>query len=205
MIKKMKRNLLVIGLVCFCFSAFSQFEIGPRVGLGTVFTDVESTSDDISSGDAKFGLSLGLFSQIDLGIIAIMPEVLYSSSTTSITFEDGNGDETIADSELDKIDVPVNLIISPGGLVNIQGGLVGSYIVNTDDGFIDKADEAVRNYKDFTFGYQAGLGFEFGNFLLDLRYEGNLSEVSQAQNNDLGLEFDERQSMVKALLGIKLF
>lgn len=201
----MKKISSILCLLCLSFTAFSQFEVGPRVGLGTVFTDVENTSENIESGDANFGLSLGVFTRINFDIIAIMPEVLYSTQTTSINFQDDNGAQQVAESELNKIDVPVNLVINPGKLLNVQAGLIGSYTVESEDGFVNKTEEAIRNYKEFTFGYQAGLGLELGNFLIDLRYEGNLSDVSEARENSLGIAFDERQEMVKAILGIKLF
>lgn len=197
-------NCFIILLICSA-NSFAQIEIGPRIGLGTVFTNLDETSANIESGDADYGFSIGLFTAIGGENFKIVPEVLYATRNTQINFQDGDGVEQVANSKLNQIDVPINLKAKLIGPLNLQGGIIGSYLVESEDGFIQKADEAIRNYEDFTFGFQAGAGVELGNFLVDLRYESNVSDISSANDNSLGIEFDERQSMVKALLGIKLF
>ena len=201
----MKRLAFFLLFAAISSVSFAQIDIGPRIGLGTVFTNLEETSNNIESGDADYGFSIGLFTAIGSKNFKVMPEVLYSTRNTQINFQDENGVDQVAKSELNQIDVPINLKAKLIGPLSLQGGIIGSYLVESEDGFIEKTDEAIRNYEDFTFGFQAGAGLELGNFLVDLRYESNLSDLSSANNNDLGIEFDERQSMVKALLGIKLF
>lgn len=194
--------LLTLFIISCSLHSIAQFTIGPRAGLGTVFTDVSNTSTDIQSGDAQFGFSVGAFARFGSKKIKLMPELLYTTSTTSITFNDSSGAQQVADSELDKIDVPISLVLKPIGFLSLHGGITGSYITSTTDGFIDKTDEAIRNYKDFTFGYQFGGGVELGNVLLDLRYESGLSDTSTSSTT--GLVFDERQSMIKGLIGFKI-
>lgn len=199
----MKKYLIIIFCV-LSVQSFSQLDLGPRVGLGTVFTNIESTSNDIESGDADFGFSIGAFARIGGPKFKVMPELLYSTSTTNINFEDENGVDQVMESELNQIDVPINLIMKPVGFLSLQGGLIGSILVDSEDKIGDRTEEAFKNYKDFTFGFQAGAGLELGNFLIDLRYEGNLSNISES-DSALGIPFDERKNMVKASLGISLF
>lgn len=201
----MKRLSLSILFLVFATAGFSQFEIGPRVGLGTAFTDVSGTTENIKSGDAEFGFSVGLFTRFGSDRFKVMPELLYSTTTTNVVFnQDGTGDQ-ILDSELNKIDIPVNLQLSViDNFLNLSGGVVGSYLVENSNGVSNSTEEAIKNYKDFTFGFQAGAGLELGTFLIDVKYESNLSDLSNS-NSVGGVNFDERQQMVKALLGIKLF
>lgn len=199
------KYLVVNLLIFFSVAAMAQIQVGPRVSLGTTFTDIETTKDNVSSGDADFAFGLGLFTAFDLGKVKIMPEVLYESASTNINFKDGDGVQQVAESDLNKIDVPVTLLIEPVEFLSLQGGLIGSYIVSTDDGLRSKTDEAIRNYKDFTFGYQAGVGVSLGSILVDVRYEGPLTKSAENNDNVLGLTFDERQQFVRALIGFNLF
>jgi len=197
--KKLIFSLLLLG---FCSVGFSQFDFGPRVGLGTSFTDISTTSDEISSGDAGFGFNVGVFARIGSKKLRFMPEVLYSTSTTNIIFnEEGTGQE-IVESELDRVDIPLTLQYKPASFLNLGGGLIGSYLVGDVDGVVNSSQEAISNYRDFTLGYQGSVGVELGNFLIDLRYETSGSDIS---NNIGPFDFDERQTMIKGMLGIKIF
>lgn len=196
-------HLFLIILTLSFSSAYSQIDFGARVNLGTAFTDVSTTSEEISNGDAEFGFGVGVFTRFGSEKIKIMPELLYTTTKTSIDFNNGVVSE-ILEADLDKIDVPVTLVFKPSGLFNLQGGIIGSYILSDGKGVVNNTEEAFRNYRDFTIGYQFGGGVEFGNFIVDLQYESSLSDITQA-NSLAGFAFDERISMVKGGLGIKIF
>lgn len=198
----MKKYILSLTLLLVCSLGFSQFDIGPRVGLGTSFTNISDTSDDIASGDAGFGFNVGVFARIGSKKFKFMPEVLYSTSTNNILFGEGDGAQQVIESELDQINVPLSLQYSPISILNFHGGVSGSYLVGDVQGVTSSTQEAISNYNDFTLGYQGGVGLELGSFLIDLRYETSGSDVSDSIGP---FDFDERSSSVKGLLGIKIF
>jgi len=200
----MKKIIGSIFLVVVSVVAYAQIEIGPRVGLGTVYTDVSTTSDEITSGDAEFGFSVGFFTRIGSERIKLMPELLYSTSTMNVVFNEDEVGEQVTTSELDRIDIPVAIQFKPIYLLNFQGGLVASYLIEENTRYANNTEQALSNFEDFTLGYQFGAGLELGNFLIDLRYESSLSDITDAES--LGaLQIDERQETIKGMLGIKLF
>lgn len=192
-------------MVCALFitvAAQAQFNLGVKAGLGTSRADLENNSDDVFSGDTELGVHVGGFVRIGSEDFFIQPEVIYSSTSSSVILAE-DGVDQVFKTDLNKVDVPIIIGLRPVKLISVQGGLVGSILVDQDDDMIGQFSEAFRNYKDFTLGFQAGAGLELGSFLVDVRYEGNFSDVA---SDKLGpFEFDERQPQVKALLGFKLF
>ncbi len=198
----MKRTIFLLTALISFTIANAQFTIGPRAGLGVNWTDLEETSGDIKSGDAEFGLNIGAFVRLGGKKLYLQPEVLFTSTSSNIIINEGQVDEQIVESKLNKIDVPVIIGIKPISILSLQFGPVGSILVNEDDNLGDKVAGAVRNYKDFTYGFQAGAGLELGSLLIDLRYEGNLSDVGNGSGT---FTFDERTPQIKGLIGFKLF
>lgn len=198
----MKQTFFFALFLFFTNSAFSQLELGPRATIGTSFTSAENTSDNISSGNAQYNFGIGLFSRIGSKKVKIMPELLYVSSRTSIEFKDQKGIKQFTEAELDQVHLPINLIIKPGKVLSFQGGISGSYNLETKDNLFAKTNEARRNFKDFTYGYQAGLGLDISSLRIDLRYDGALSNISKSDSSKF--KFDERQSMIKLLVGFNL-
>ncbi len=196
----------LLSLFCIFFLGTigsAQIDFGPRVGLGTVFTDVESTSESIKSGDAEFGFHVGFFTRFGNEKIKIMPELLYSSSTTSLQFNNGF-DSEIFTADIDKLDVPVSIVFKPNRIINLQGGIVGSYILSDSGGLINSTSEAFHNYNDFTIGYRFGGGVELLRLIIDLQYEGSLSNLSNS-SSIAGFVFDERISTINGSVGFKIF
>lgn len=198
----MKQTFFIALFILFSSSTFAQLELGPRATLGTAFTSAENTSDNISSGKAQYNFGIGLYSRIGSKKIKLMPELLYVSSRTSIAFKDQKGVKQFTEAELDQVHLPINLVIKPGKILSFQGGVSGNYNLETKDNLFAKTSEARRNFKDFTYGYQAGLGLDISSLRIDLRYDGSLSEISKSNSGTF--KFDERQSMIKLLIGFNL-
>jgi len=56
--------------------------------------------------------------------------------------------------------------------------------------------------KNSTIGYQAGIGFDIANVILDFRYEGSLSGVG---DTFLGADTDQRLNQWTFGIGLKVF
>ncbi len=198
------KTIHLLFALCFCMSSFAQIEFGPRIGVATVFNDIETTTDNITSGDAELGFSFGMFGRFGTKGVKVVPEFLYTTTKSKVIANEGQSNQESIETKLTKIDVPINVQFVVASPFHLQGGLVGSYIVDADTKVLVSAGDAIENYKDFTLGYQAGLGVSFGKFILDLKYESSLSDFTDG-NELLGFGYDERQSMVQAALGISLF
>jgi len=199
----LKGMLMMVGALLMTVAAQAQFSIGPRAGLGSSRADLKEDFDAVKSGDTELGVHVGAFVRIGSEDFYIQPEVIYSSTSSSVIFSEGGAIDQVFETDLNKIDIPFIIGLRPMKLVSVQGGLVGSILVDQDDTKPDQLADAFRNYEDFTLGFQAGVGLELSSLLIDVRYEGNFSDVA---SDKLGpFEFDERQPQVKALLGFKLF
>ncbi len=199
----MRRGLFIFSLLLLGLPLHAQFDFGVKAGLGTTFTSIESTSSDIKNGNAELGFSTGVFTRFGSKSIKIMPELLYTSTKTSVKVNDLTAN-SVLDSKLDRIDVPVSLVVKPISLINLSGGLIGSYLMTDNGTLIDNTEEAFKNYKDFSVGYQFGGGVELANLIIDLEFERSLSSLIDS-DSIAGFAVDERINMVKGTVGFKLF
>jgi hypothetical protein len=86
-------------------------------------------------------------------------------------------------------------------LLRLQAGPIASILLNY------KVEDALQNaidvdYSTSTLGYQAGIGFDIGNFILDFKYESSLSKISKSI---IGFETDQRQNQLIFSAGFRLF
>jgi hypothetical protein len=56
--------------------------------------------------------------------------------------------------------------------------------------------------EEFTFGYQAGIGLDIGNLVLDLKYEGGMTN---SINGFAEVPTDQRQNQLILSMGFRLF
>jgi hypothetical protein len=91
-------------------------------------------------------------------------------------------------------------------LFRAYGGPVGRFLVGADGNEGNFNNDVLRNYKNATFGYQLGVGIYFGNLILDLKYEDNLSKFGDAINiGNQRFAVDQRQNQIILSLGVRLF
>ncbi|GAB3016274.1 hypothetical protein GCM10027284_39220 [Cyclobacterium sediminis] len=170
--------------------------VGPKIGLSQ--GDVQ-VSDGFKGEDSQMGYHVGIFARINLPVIYLQPEVLYTN--TGGSFQDNTFNY---DSDFDRLDVPLMVGLKLGNVLRIQAGPVASYML---DGKVKASDGSstqriIPPTEDFTFGYQAGVGVDIGNLMLDLKYEGALTN---SVNNFGEIPTDQRQNQIMLSLGINLF
>ena len=169
--------------------------VGPKFGVSQ--GDVHVT-DGFRGEESKMGYHLGLFARINLPIIFLQPEVLYTNTGGSFSNNSFN-----YDVNFDRLDIPVMVGMKLGGLFRFQAGPVASYVLNSDMVARNGTRSGIVPPKeDFTFGYQAGVGIDIGNFLLDLKYEGALTN---SINNFAQVPTDQRQNQLIVSMGFRLF
>lgn len=127
---------------------------------------------------ARYGVHAGAFIQIQMGGFFIQPEILYNSSSVDYRidslFAPGAGSDYFRDMYRN-IDFPIMLGLKSGP-IRLGGGPVGHIALESGSGF-GKYDNFEGFTDDITWGWQAGVGLDFWKLHLDLRYEGNFSEL----------------------------
>lgn len=176
----MKKFIVVILALVLAAPLFSQVKFGLKAGASTDFTFTDQTLEgtDVevtltSAKEAEWGFQGGVFMRATIAGFYIQPELLLATATNSITYEDveNGGVPVIYNQKFNKLNIPI-LFGFKLGPVRLNAGPAASVMLTDPEEIIQGA-----TYKRATFGYQAGVGFDFLKRLtFDLRYEGNLNQ-----------------------------
>jgi hypothetical protein len=199
-------------LICLIISGFifqpgnAQVKFGIRGGINSAYVKPQefNNSDyllEYKSGD--IGFHFGGMAQIKLGKVFIQPEVLFSTAKTDIKLTDLGGSSTVEEvgkQKFNKLDVPIIAGVKLGPL-KLQLGPVATVQLNSKSDLL-KDNGIEQAYKGATIGYQAGLGLELSSLLIDVKYEGNLSQFGDGVKiGEQTFNFDQRMNQVILSLG----
>ncbi len=192
----MKKTLFVI-LAFLAIGAVQaqEFSIGPKVGVSQGNISVDGNSYE--SGSDKLGYHVGAFVRMGGKSLYVQPEVLYTNTGGEIRETQGTEQRTF-EASFDRLDVPVMVGFKLADFFRIQGGPVASFLLDSD--FSDEIESP--DFKDSTLGFQAGIGFDIANMIIDLKYEGSLSKQAESIG---GVPTDQRQNQLILSLGLRLF
>lgn len=198
----MKKVMLTVLASLVITASYGQFTLGPKVGLSASKLDLDPLTvngQTISSGDATAGFHAGAFARITFGGLYVQPEALFTQSGGEIQLDNGVLKD-IREVEFNKLDVPVMVGTKFAGIFRLQAGPTVSILLDAEaEGF----DEEIKSgYEDATIGYQAGVGVDLWNLILDVKYEGNLSTFG---DRVFGFETDQRNNQWIVSVGFKLF
>jgi opacity protein-like surface antigen len=135
----------------------------------------------------------------------IQPEFLFASRTDEykITDLENPASEIIKKQKFNRVDIPV-MLGGKFGPVRINAGPTARLLIDSPGDLIDDPDFKAM-YKDLTFGYQAGIGFDLvKRITLDLRYEGSLQKYQTQIRNNGGedISLDDRPNAFLLSVGI---
>jgi hypothetical protein len=194
-------------------SVAAQTRFGIKAGLNTVdisdetlkVTDKEGLEQlKLSVDNADYGINIGLYLLAKAKNFYIQPELIYNSNATDYKLDDFDNlgfTDSIVTEKYQYLDVPIMLGLRLGAL-RIGGGPVGHvYLSNTSD-LIDFPGYK-QDFKNISWGWQAGLGLDLWAINLDVRYEGNLTEFGD-HFNFFGnkFHFSDTPTRVIATIGI---
>lgn len=176
----MKHLLLVSILFCCAVAARAQFAFGIKGGFQTLTT----SPDDITIGngedafnfgveDIKFGTQFGAWARIGRTVF-IQPELVFNSNRTDFRIGETSAGEIVKSEKYQNLDIPI-LVGITAGPIRLHGGPVGHYFLNSSSELTD-FDGYAERWKQFTWGWQAGLAIGTGRFSADIRYEGNFNK-----------------------------
>lgn len=200
------KKLLLLALTTLLINATdAQFlKYGIRVGGATTDISAQDFSNnnlELALNSAGFGIHFGGFVRVKLGPIYLQPEILYNSFSTEYTLNDlANNTSSLLDETYRNLDIPV-MIGWKTGPFRIQAGPIGSVPLSRSSDLT--SIETYREAADrMTFGYQAGLGLDIGQIILDVKYEGSLSKFGDgATIAGQEVNFDGRLSRFVFTLG----
>ena len=141
--------------------------------------------------------------------IFIEPEVLVSTKGGSIYVP---GLSQTKQFTFTNIDVPV-LLGFRWKIFHVMAGPVASYTLKTDTELNDLINLVTTKYTGSTaeiaaktsFSYQVGGGIDLLGFTLDVRYEGNLSQLTKTLPIPTGITFSPKLNLYQVTLGYKIF
>ncbi|WP_080240742.1 outer membrane beta-barrel protein [Spirosoma rigui] len=175
-------------------------------GSPSVSVDGQTFRNNLSESFAsKTGTSFGVYTRIG-GNLFIQPEVLYSTRAGSFSILRNGVSEDVT-VKTTSFDVPVLLGIK-GGPIRVMAGPVFSFRIDDNQ----RLGQALSQYTNGSlndawskayYGYQVGGGLDLGSLGLDVRYEGNLSDIANV--NNAGGQFGQRFKSWQVTLAYKLF
>ncbi|HYG01999.1 MAG TPA: porin family protein [Chryseosolibacter sp.] len=168
----MKKLLLsAIAICAFSIVSFAQMSIGAKAGFN--FANV---GGDAENTDMRTSIHLGGYLNFAMSEqLSIQPELLYNSVGAKVS--EGDFEAT---TKLNYLSIPVMVKYSFGN-INVQAGpqlglLLGAKEKWEGDG--ESGEDDVKEFYNGTdFGFNFGLGAEFGKLNATLRYSAGLSNI----------------------------
>ncbi|MCH7411288.1 PorT family protein [Belliella sp. DSM 111904] len=189
--------LLVVCMMC-SFAIYAQdFSIGPKFGVSQA--NIKVNGDGYQSGDDRLGYHVGAFIRMGGASIFIQPEFLYTNTGGVIIDEANNA---TVETNFNRLDIPLMMGFKLARFFRVQAGPIASIIL--DQSFNDNPIAATQSieYRNSTIGYQAGIGLDIGNLILDAKYESSLHKIA---GSVAGFQTDQRQTQLILSAGFRLF
>lgn len=174
-------------------------------GSPTVSVDGQTFRNNLSdSFDSKMGTSFGVYARLG-GNLFVQPEVLYSTRSGEFGVV-RNGQTETATIKTTSFDVPLLLGIK-GGPIRVMAGPVVSFRINDNQTLGSALDQYTKGtlndaWSQAYYGYQVGGGLDIGSLGLDVRYEGNISDVAVIK--DSNAKFSQRMKSWQITLAYKI-
>lgn len=193
----MKKYVLsAVLLIAASITASAQVSLGVKGGVN--FSKINS---DNFSQSTKTGYQAGLFARFGGGLY-LQPEVYLSSTGGKFNSTSGTGNYS-GDVKFTNLNVPLLLGTSFGEKnlnFRIMAGPIYTAILDKKQSYSANFNAAYAdfgNYKNSTLGYQAGAGVDIGAITVDLRYEGDLTDIDR--------NYGQRQHLWALSVGFKFF
>jgi len=160
-----------------------QVRFGLKGGIGTYDLGVNEAIKVLEGGneflldvqDAKYGYHVGLVVQFKMASFLVQPEILFNSNSVDYSFGQTNsGSNSIFTEKYQNVDIPIMLGLKAGPM-RLMGGPVGHYFISSTSELLE-FENYDQKFDELTYGWQAGIGLDFLNLMVDVRYEGNFSK-----------------------------
>jgi hypothetical protein len=178
------------------YAQLPSFTLGLKGGIN--YSKLNNKSD-LTDHNSIMGYQVGAWARLGGVGMYVQPEAYLGSKGNK--FIQSNGSE--GKVHFTTLDIPVLLgtKIGPNKFnLRFMAGPVVSFVVDKSTTFDSAFTSATdyKNYKDQTWGLQAGAGVDVGGISVDLRYEAGLTNISQSP------KYEQKQNLWHLSLGFKL-
>ena len=199
----MKKLALIVLVTLSSLSLHAQ-KAGFGIKGGLSSTQVNFEGEQLVPSDAQMGYHLGVFARFGGVGFFVQPEVLFTQTSGKFKLElppVSNISPTQYEAKFNRLDVPVMAGFRMLKIIRVMAGPIASFNI---DSSLKEADTTVKNidFKNATFGYQAGVGVDLGNLSIEGKYEGGLSKFTE---NVGSYTADNRLNQWVLSVGFKLF
>ena len=207
------RHIAILLFICIAFAANAQLEFGIKAGLSSQnLTDKKllipgnDTDLELAIHKANYGFHFGMYSRLSLLTLFIEPAVLFNSSSVEYNLSETIFDQgvvnTIRSETYNNIDIPV-MVGWKLAFANVHAGPVAHILLNSSSELTAIGDYD-KKFRDATFGYQLGIGFNILKVRIDFNYEGNLSKFgNHISIGGSEFNFDDRPERFVASIGFR--
>lgn len=207
---KLISTFFALLLVVSCLSA--QSKVGAKIEYGInqisaqskyLVSSQNNVEYQISVVDITPSQSIGLYSNFTFGYLFLQPELLYTSYSVKYQIENFTDSQnnisaiSNASEKIQQLDVPVyagilikNFKIGAGPVFHIAESL-NSELTNYENIQV--------NPTKLSAGFQAGIGYNFKNIALDVKYQRDFNQVS-----DHVLFYNNATGLKSSLQGIRI-
>lgn len=199
----MKKLLFVLVLFFGTRSIAQEFNWGPRFGVSLASISLsdmkQSAKPYISEASPTLSYHIGAFTRIQFSNFYVQQEFLYThikAEQFENKFVSESGFFPENNVSIHRIDIPVLIGAHISKKVRVQVGSVFNIPISNEVGGLEN-----DQYNIGKIGYQAGLGIDLKKLLIDLKYEGHFSDIS---NNIYGTATKQRLSQVILSIGWKI-
>lgn len=151
------------------------FHIGVKGGVNFTKTSTESSLE----GKYGLGYQAGVMTRIDIGNLYVQGEALFNKKKASFESQDGNSSKL----SWNAIDIPVvagyKLIKTDDFNARVFAGGIYSYAFNNNASASQALQEGFKKFDKSNIGVTGGVGLDYKNFTVDLRYETGLTSISK--------------------------
>ncbi len=213
----MKRILIAFVFLTFFIITTNAYGSGFGIRGGLNLTSISSAKEITLPGDydgritalkdSYTGFHFGVVGYFSLLNVFIQPELLYTQTgqEMAIKHQEADIDVDYFTNKFSHISIPV--LAGPRfGPLRFGLGPVFSILLDSQQGYSNfMGDDLDFDYNRAAVGYQAMLGLKVKNFLLDFKYEGNLSKLSDGVSiGDASFDFDTKPRQFIFSVGILL-
>jgi hypothetical protein len=222
----MKNMMIALCMMTISYVANAQYDPAFRFGIKACanLSNINGSNDlSLSPGGNAFdfkdndnrslGFAGGVFFRFGKTFY-IQPEILLSQKGGKFNvYEDGLLNDGKVDVRFSNLDVPVLFGVRIAKFFRVNVGPMASLRLSNNGKLGDSFDDVTgensgAEFKNrLAFGYQAGVGLDFGRLSLDVRYEGNFTDILKIQfaNATTASQFGKKSNLFQATLGLAIF
>ncbi|MDQ6477413.1 porin family protein [Dyadobacter sp. LHD-138] len=218
-----KLVLIALCAVGINYSAFAQYDPAFRFGVkaGANLSNINGNDLSLGSGgnafnfkdnsDRTLGFAGGVFFRFGKDFY-LQPELLLSQKGAKFDFDNSVNDGKV-DVRFSNLDVPLLFGVRIAKFFRINAGPMASLRLSDNGKLGDSFNEVTGSNSKaefnnrLAFGYQAGVGVDFGRMSLDVRYEGNFNDIVKVNYNNAttAAQFGRKSNLFQATLGFAIF